>query len=79
MKLSKEQIKIAKNLMTSVGQNPKNLHTEVSNAFYQEECNGTFEGYLSWLVNYKTDVASWLQMSERSHQNIMSGLSLIHI
>ncbi len=55
MKLSKEQIKIAKKFFKDNGLNPKDVRSELGQGFWLDECKGTFEGYLNYKKNDKRD------------------------
>lgn len=56
MVLSKEQIKEAKKICKSHNMNsgfiPKN--GIVGNGFWSEECKGSFEGFIEWLISEST-------------------------
>lgn len=74
MTLTKEQIKTAKQACIENGKNPKFVQKELGQGFWDELCNGTFEGYISWLIGYvPQDLQKWIDMGNRSHQNIMAG------
>jgi len=71
MTLKKEQIKITKSVLAENGKSEKFLIKEFTESFWDMECNGSFEGYLNWLIGYEpvTPFSFWLQ----AHKNIMSG------
>lgn len=50
MKLTKEQIKIAKAACKAAGTNPKVVTDEIGNGFWADKCGGSFEGYLTYIT-----------------------------
>lgn len=55
MKLTKEQIKIAKQFCKDNGLDPKQVAKEMGNGFWLEECKGSLEGYLNYLKTNTND------------------------
>ena len=51
MTLTTEQVKQARKFCKENGINPKEVSKELGHGFWTDQCQGTFEGYLSYLLN----------------------------
>lgn len=75
MRLSKEQVKEAKNFCKANGLNTNLVNKDLGNGFWSENCKGTFEGYLENLLNVasKFDGSGMLRTIENSARNCRTG------
>lgn len=74
MTLSKEQLKEAKRFCKENSIDSTRVKKELGNGFWSEECNSTFEGYLNYLLNFKSS-GVLEQMEKQSTANYRSGRS----
>lgn len=77
MTLTAEQIKIAKNLCKELGLSVKLVNKDLGNGFWSEDCNGTFEGYLTYITEVlaKKEVRMHCPIMEQSTRNYRAGRS----
>lgn len=72
MKFTPQQIKEAKKICIANGVNPKTVEREVSQCFYANFCNSSFEGYVSWLLNDQSNGSIVFQTILNSKNNIFN-------
>ena len=75
MTLTPEQVKEARKFCKANGINPKEVSKELGNGFWDDKCNGTFEGYLQYMLNDNSNgsilLAGLREAAKTSHVNAM--------